>query len=110
MSQIAFEVARDKIAQFQCADEIADFLRFEEIKGALGLADICPIAQWMRITTGASVCVSTRTMWIDDDDGDYTTPREEYHTNAMREFVVSFDNGNYPDLICPSAVKFFQGD
>lgn len=110
---IDFVVARDKIAQFQCADDIADFLRYEGVNGVIGQADICPIASWMRITTGAPVCVSVRTMWIDESTSDtvsFDPSVEEKNTQAMTDFVREFDAGIYPDLISPKAKQFFPGD
>lgn len=48
---IDFQVAFDKLAQFQTADEIADFLNVEEIKAIPGDANSCAISAWMKRTT-----------------------------------------------------------
>lgn len=96
---IDFGVAYDKLAQFETADEIAEYFRGEGIKGSCGLYSSCAIAVWMTKTTGRMAHVSTSDIWVIGEQspiGDRVTLN---HTDAMMDFVYHFDHGHYPDLI-----------
>lgn len=43
---IDFQVAYDKLAQFETAEELADFFKYEGITGYKKQAKHCPIANW----------------------------------------------------------------
>lgn len=97
---IDYIVARDKLAQFETADEIADFFRREGVQGEKGMSDRCPIAQWMTEQTGGPIVVSTLEMWNAgaEDFLDNDTIHRINHTEAMTDFVDRFDSGFYSDL------------
>lgn len=88
-------VARDKLAGFQSADELAGFLMDEGIKGRRQMSNSCAIAVWMKKTTGVSVGVSMTELWED-----HYTPRVQpiKHNEVLKDFVVKFDNHQYPEL------------
>lgn len=97
------EVVFDKLAQFQTADEIANYLRNEGIQGGRNLAFRCPIANYMRTHTGRKHGVTQDD--VDMDTGDLYYKRE--NTPAIKEFIVRFDQGLYEDLIDSSISTSF---
>lgn len=88
---IAPEVAVDKLAGFQTADEVARFLAGEGVTGVVGAVEFCPVAQWLRKTTGADrVFVYPGELHVADHHRD--TPE------AVARFISFFDSTAYPEL------------
>jgi hypothetical protein len=99
-----YHVAYKTLAQFDTADEIADFFRSEGIQAARAMADSCAISKWMTDTTGMEISTnltSVRAVRLNQEMADFITIEGTYqcHTEAMRVFVEKFDGGQYPDLI-----------
>lgn len=101
-----FGTAYDKLAGYDKGQDIAEFLRGEEVKGYKGSEENCPIAQWMQNKTGEIVMVNgdavARYCDLDDEDPNYEILLNEYFrepTSAMLEFIEKFDNGEFPDLV-----------
>ena len=106
---IDFEVAYDKLAGLETADEIADLMRDYGIKAEPCESRKCAISVWMEGQTGLSVSTNlayTRAIIVNrlDDDGmeyyiDHPGIEEKDHTEAMAKFIENFDTYKYPDLI-----------
>lgn len=94
---IAFEVARDKLLQFETADEIAAFLKSEGVKAMRAMSTSCAIADWMTTTTGEAVYVNHSEMWRNSWSNG--TIALHAHNPALGEFIQRFDHGYYPELI-----------
>lgn len=95
-------VAFDKIAGFQSANELAEYLRAENCQGHMQIETSCPIAiyfyrhvQQMTVVN-EFVTIGNNYSMIDDSivDGWMKECSE-----VMKEFISGFDTGNYPDLI-----------
>ena len=101
---IDFGVAYDKLAQFECADDLADFLKGEGVKGWAGVADTCAIAKWMSDTTGQHVYVtgdfiSCHVPYSPYNELSYTEIEKFPHTGATFEFIERFDDEEWPELM-----------
>lgn len=108
---IDFDVAFDKLASFESAQEIADFLKGYQVKGYRFQAGRCPISRWMSHQTGLIVRTGNarvRAVHYDPDTlvvyGTVETVLKntiavKENTDAMRAFILSFDGAAYPDLI-----------
>lgn len=98
------QVAFDKLAGFQSAYEIADFFRSEGIKGFKASHNECPIANWMRETTGI---YSSAAGYVVVQNGNFSPLEgEKFHldfmvkvTPVMKEFMKKFDRGDFPELL-----------
>lgn len=106
-----FGMAFDKLAGFETAKELADFFKHEGVKGYKGAEESCPIANWMAAQTGESISVTGDHIaryipdelddWISDN---YETFVGEYYrspTEAMMNFIIEFDGGDFPELVFP---------
>ena len=96
------QVAFDKLAGFQTSYEIADFFKAENIKGEKASHNKCPIATWMKKTTGI---YSSAAGTIVVQNGNFT-PGDEFipdfraePTIVMVEFMNKFDRGIFPWLV-----------
>jgi hypothetical protein len=102
---IDFSVAYDKLAQFQTADELADFFRSEGLKAVPQSGTSCAISQWMTKTTGDLVYTTYYDINFKPEMASETMMKFgqveaiESNTPAMAEFARKFDNGQYPDLV-----------
>lgn len=87
-------VAWDKINSFRTAGELAKFLLDEEIKGLRNNKYACPLAQWLKVTTGQDRVGVENFIYI------YVTQGIERfdHTHATFNFIQNFDAGEYPLL------------
>lgn len=96
------QVAFDKLAGFQNAYEIADFFKSEGIKGEKASHNKCPIAAWMRKTTGI---YSSAAGSIVVQNGNYYEGEEfapDFRVEAttmMADFMNKFDRGDFPELV-----------
>lgn len=95
------QVAFDELAQFDSADEIAEYLQHLGIKGTRYSPYSCPISQFMSETTGLSAATSSlvRTFTSAEDMGLYKHNFSEYATEAIRAFIWRFDRCDYPELV-----------
>lgn len=94
-----------RLNNFTDPDEIAQYLRDNNIKGKIASLGSCPLAQWAVSCGAQSAKVSNSTFtvslvsdadWEDVTDGDYVAMP---NTAAMDLFIKKFDMGQYPDLI-----------
>ena len=89
------QVAFDKLAQFQDADEIAKYFKYEGITGQREENDNCPIANWMIGQTGFTCFVDENSIIVLRS----ALIQEMFiNTESMEIFINLFDQGNYPDL------------
>lgn len=116
---IDFGVAFDKLAQFETANDLADYLKSENVKGYKGDEDRCAIAVWLTDQTGDAVSVSgdyvSRYFDFEDDveenmqlwellmEDNTRTP-----TPAMMEFISRFDDGDFPELVLDYNENYFM--
>lgn len=110
---IDFDVAFDKLAQFEDGLQIANYLKSEGVSGCRGSNENCPIANWMKEQTGELVEVSGDYIsrcaeGVDNDwiENNYEVFANEYFrdpTAAIVEFITDFDNGEYPELVGPES-------
>lgn len=100
-----FQVAFDKLAQFETADEIAEFLGGQNIKAVPQSGDRCAISAFMTGSTGMRVFTGGRSIFIDPprnfDGGVRLTDADDYRdlTIAMQDFVHKYDDNQYPELV-----------
>ncbi len=96
---IDFQVAFDKLASLDCANEIAAFLQEQNIKACRCEPEKCPIAVFIKESTDLD------NIYVDGASIDqWSYNRKGYKkladlTTAMRAFVVSFDDGIFPELV-----------
>lgn len=101
-ARLAAQPYVDKLAAFQTAQEIRDFLVDEEIKAHPVQARACAIAMYVSRGSGEQVSVA-RSLgvclagFVEDRVGKLTEVGA--CTPAMREFIANFDNGRYPELM-----------
>jgi hypothetical protein len=91
-SGVSPKVAMEKLAGFESPDAIAKFLVGEGIKGRQGLANVCPVAQYLRRETGQSCMVRVSTYGPGGLGLNYRTPE------VVGVFINEFDSSMYPDL------------
>lgn len=93
---IDFDVAMDKLCSLDSANDIAEFLRGQGVKGIRISPNSCPIASWVQSTTGLEHVVAV-------PDSVYAWGAEEGKltrqvTPMMTDFMHAFDIGRYADL------------
>jgi hypothetical protein len=74
-------------------DDVADHLRSKGIKGKRGILETCPLAEFA-ISCGA------KEVQVDNQGVSFLSAIGplRHASSAVQEFVVRFDNGDYPDL------------
>lgn len=79
------------------ADQIADFFKFEGIKGFPITAGQCPIANYLNRELGGrhSICRDSFFASYDDIGSDYSTSIPD----SVAHFIQKFDMYFYPELI-----------
>jgi hypothetical protein len=87
------QVAFDKLSNFETEHELANFFREEGITGRRKSHDRCPIAQWMKQTTGMRTSVGPHISPMDARSKFYA-----YTPDVLLEFIIKFDRGDYPEL------------
>jgi hypothetical protein len=95
-----FGVAVEKLQSLDSADEVADFLYSQDVKGQRWNRVTCPIATWLYQETGCLASVNPGQIWNLDGWGpevDIETFTYE-PTEAMGNFIRAFDLGKYPNL------------
>lgn len=103
---IDFDVAFDKLAGLETADEIADLFRQYGIKARRHKSRACAITRWMEDITGldiatteASVAIVRVPIGSTKESLDYSPVESRPTTDAMAMFIENFDMGDYPDLV-----------
>ena len=116
---IDFNVAYDKLASLESADDIANLMRGYNIKAIPMDSMACAITEWMHGQTGLDIMTGAyvvkaikyvrRTSPINDEgimtyEAVQDTVRST--TAAMQLFIQKFDKGDYPDLISQKYKEF----
>lgn len=87
------QIAFDKLAQFTTANEVAEYLGYAGAQGVRGDWNNCPIANFMKNQTGRDMCATENRVW------DYYDVNVRFaSTDAMEDFVVRFDEGEFSSL------------
>lgn len=91
-----FQVAFDKLAQFETAEQIRQYFVAEGYKGVTCSESHCPIASFLRDQTGEDISVAPVLIMRGG------IVNVELNTAAMQEFILNFDDEMYPELIIPA--------
>lgn len=86
----------EKLAGFETAEQIRDFLVVEGIKATRGSTHRCAIAEYVYRGSEVPVrvsCVFTSSASV------FSSATLGTHTDAMCEFVGNFDQNYYPELV-----------
>src|ERR1700744_2575197 len=100
-TRAAFDPYFNKIAAFETADQIRDFLVTEGVKARRELSTSCALAQYMRRSElNVHVYGDATHARAADSDGTWREPCwiKQENTKAMARFVDRFDNGHSPEL------------
>lgn len=92
---IDFTVAFDKSAQFETADEMAEYLKDCGIKARTMVTGLCAISVWMTQQTGFHNITGLEYTTSHGVRGVHTINL----TDAMKKFVRKFDQLGYPELL-----------
>lgn len=97
---IDFQVAYDKLAGLETAEDIADLFRDYDVKGVRSDSESCAITVWMTEQTGLFIRTNNISVRAVDESG-YRISQDRYQklTKAMESFIHKFDFGFYPDLV-----------
>lgn len=97
---VDFSVAYDKLANFETAQEIREYFQDRGLKGITCKSMQCPIAVFFQEETGKEdVLVDpTYILRLGNHLGGYGPSKFDV-TTAMAEFIILFDDFNYPELI-----------
>lgn len=96
--KVAVEPYRNKIAAFETAQEIREFLAGEGVKADFEGSTSCALAVYLSRESGCNVSVGLDTMsTFSGCFKDYL--RLGANTHAMFNFVCNFDRGMYPELV-----------
>lgn len=95
---IDFDVAYDKLAQFETANEIAELFEDYGVKALKGFPDRCAVTVWMRQQTQLNIRTNHHSVRALKENGYYIVDSYRTHTRALEEFVSKFDEGCYPSL------------
>lgn len=101
---IDVSVLVDKLNVLETPNEVADFLRTQDIQGEKGRASSCVISNWIkRESGGAYVTTAARVkIWYSELGARLHSemPLEEHTVSlATLDFIQLFDRGDYPDLV-----------
>lgn len=100
---IDFQVAYDKLAQFQAANDIAEYLKSCNVKAVRGNSVSCAISEWMKSQTGLTI--RTTYFTVDSIDNQCRVLNQTYNTEVMTTFALMFDAGEYPELELDCSLK-----
>lgn len=88
----------DKLNSFESPDAIADFFSEVGVKGDRADTESCVITNWFLSETNATGCsTSCALIIVDEEFTSWTMVPNE----AVSEFIESFDDGYYPELVTP---------
>lgn len=74
------------------AMQIASFLLEQQCAGRVGDGEACPVSRYLT-RFGSGVVTVDGLMWMDSDGRERVTPE------AVTQFVMLFDDGEFPELI-----------
>ena len=107
-----FQVAFDKLAQFETAGEIREFVSAGGYKGIPCAVSQCPIAAFLTQETGETVAVEpliiVRQTTLEDKLNQVSRPSYT-PTHAMIHFINRFDDLEYPELVVDDYDYSFMG-
>lgn len=106
---IDLQVAYDKLAQFETASELANYLKEDGVLATPQSARHCAISVYMKNHTGEQVSTGFGGIRkINNEEGViiWSLPL----TDAMSIFITQFDNADYPDLITPEYKRICKID
>lgn len=87
----------DQLNAFADAESVKEFLKMMGTTGYRNDEMSCPISNWVRSMTGHPVITEATISVCVGEDWNYNT--EEYSLSlAVREFILNFDLGHYPEL------------
>jgi hypothetical protein len=101
------QVAWDKLSNFETSEELKDYFKSVGIKGVVGHAQLCPIATWLKQTTGWDMVTVAGSIkffgkMYETKQGHVQNDMLKFnHTKATEEFVHNFDHVYYPELVDP---------
>lgn len=111
---IDVQVAYDKLASFESADDIACFFKGYGVTGIPNKADTCAISKWLQdVTESPNILVTGKGIFKDAPQvqSSYSDMGMAWDTNKaawrgdltkpMCDFINRFDHKMYPDLIDP---------
>ncbi len=84
----------EKLNSFGSSKEVALYLESEQAKGYKGDSDSCVITNWLEDKTGLDISTDEEIRFYDRDD----LLSVADISNAVKDFIVEFDNGQYPHL------------
>lgn len=94
---IDFTVAYDKLAQFETADDIAEYMESCGIKATRGQMRSCAVSQWMKEQTGTIIRTGVSSITTYDVNDSYV---DSFMVNSVvADFIRNFDYGDYPQLV-----------
>lgn len=100
----------EKLAGFETAEQIRSFMVNEEVKAIRRRSDSCAVAEYVRRESGQKVSVRGGAVHTPCRLLSVTTHEDgeeiKRNTPAMREFILNFDNGDYPELVDPKKGPF----
>lgn len=96
---IDFDVAYDKLAGLETADEIADLFRGYGIKARPRNSSQCAISKWMAAQTGMKIVTNNHCTRAVDSKYAVINGLQRNNSDPMRNFIRHFDSNGYPDLV-----------
>jgi hypothetical protein len=81
----------------QTADEVAEFLQGQGCMGIRGHPHLCPVAHYLARMHGEHCAVASHIVVNETHRAVVDTPP------AVRDFIVRFDAGDYPELRYPAS-------
>lgn len=91
------DVVFDKLAGFQTANELADYLKSENCQGYMQIETLCPIARYFYQHT--SMPLVNVGEFVSISQYDQVDEWQKECTETMKEFIQEFDNYTYPALV-----------
>lgn len=85
------------LTEFEDVESMVELFREYGIKAHPGSSTSCAISQYIRDETGLYTSSSPRSINVWAEDLDYTD--SAITTVTMREFILAYDTGEYPDLV-----------
>lgn len=98
MTLIDPHAAMDKLAALGSSQAIAEFLQVEGVTGMRDYGHACPVSWYLRRATGWRATVSPTAWSLRARDLPAGMRRRSRTPQPIREFIVDFDGGRYPEL------------
>lgn len=81
-------------------EDIHDLFATQGLTGLRGCPDLCVVANYLSIVTGAAISVGTLTA----QHMRHADRQLEILPQRVCDFIDAFDRGQYPDLVAPEPV------